>query len=160
MWTEFIIFQPVLRVSHMPLQLGSVRYVRLPSTLTWTSICGYWPGAFSSCTGIFHTSGRRDSSRVSSSSRQVNSWECNKTHWGYLESSPCLPPFGNTLTLPSRQTLVHAQHKCPFRFHYFKQREFSYFKICFVWMHLFPQNVFIPGVSYVFVDLCATVHFS
>lgn len=72
----------------MPWRLAIVRYV-----LQWRkkSLSGYRPGAFSSCTGIFQTSGKRDSSKVSSSSRQVSSWESNKTWWGYLEAPPASP---------------------------------------------------------------------
>lgn len=46
------------------------------------------PGAFSSRTGIFQTSGSKDRSSVSSSSRQVSSCECSKTQRCYLERFP------------------------------------------------------------------------
>lgn len=60
----------------------------------------YLRGAFSSWTGIFQTSGSRDSSSVSSSSRQVSSWEWDQTHWCYL--CRVSSPFSSGFTL-SRQ---------------------------------------------------------
>lgn len=60
----------------------------------WVVEDHHQPGAFSSCTGIFHTSGSKDSSRVSSSSRQVSSWQ-DKNKTSHTEES-----------LPSPATLV------------------------------------------------------
>lgn len=54
------------------------------SAVLWSM---YPPGAFSSSTGIFQTSGSRDRSRVSSSSRQVSSWESRKHNVVTLNAS-------------------------------------------------------------------------
>lgn len=93
----------------------------------------YPPGAFSSRTGIFQTSGSKDRSKVSSSSRQVSSWECRKTQCCYLERFPTDSHECHTSTLPSNKHLPCSAKIAPPPFN----REKIPFWICLTSLVLF-----------------------